>query len=67
LTVALYKAAAISAGTLAFNVASRAAKEGLTETDFRSTCIEAFDDLGALDTLFSALQSALEDGETCLL
>jgi CRISPR-associated protein Cas1 len=52
---------------LAFNVASRAATEGLTETDFRSTCIEAFDDLGVLDTLFSALQSALEDGETCLL
>lgn len=51
---------------LAFNVASRAAKEGLTETDFRSSCIVAFDDLGALDTLFSAVGSALEDGEACL-
>ena len=50
----------------AFNVASRAANESLSETDFRSTCIALFDDYKVLPKLFDAFTSAIDAGETCL-
>ena len=46
---------------LAFNFAARASADGLTETDFRSACIDAFDRHKALTLMFDAVEAAITE------